>query len=76
MGKTGNPARRAAEADPVVQQTAKVMRAAVELVGSMERAGVTGEVHLLARSAALGMMAAYATQTGLPDPRNAIKEIR
>lgn len=76
MGKTRNPARRAAEADPVTVQTAKVLRDLVELVGSMERAGVTGETHLLARSAALGIMAAYAIQTGLPDPRDAIKEIR
>lgn len=76
MTRSGNPARRAAEAHPVTVQTAKVLRAAVELVGSMERAGVTGEVHLLARSAALGLMAAYAIQTGLPDPRYAIKEAR
>lgn len=68
VGKSGNPARRAQQDAPIVQQTAKAMRAAVELVRGMEAAGVHPETIMLAKAAAAGLLAAYAAQTGLPAP--------
>lgn len=68
MGKSGNPARRAQQDSPIVQQTGKAMRATVELVRDLEAAGVHPETLMLAKAAAAGLLAAYAAQTGLPAP--------
>lgn len=73
MGRSGNPARAAQQDTPIAKQTAKAMRATVDLVRAMGE-DVHPEVLLLTQAAAAGLLAAYAAQTGLPAPWDVIKE--
>lgn len=76
MTRSGNPARRAAEADPVVQQTARVLRDLVELVGALERDGLHPDVLIHAQAAGAGLLAVHSYQTGQKPPWERLKEIR
>lgn len=74
MGRSGNPARAASQDTPATKATMRALSASVDAVQTLEQAGVRGETYLLARSAALGLMTAYAQLVNLPDPRTAITE--
>lgn len=76
MSRSGNPARRAAEADPVVQQTAKVLRDLVDLVGVLQRAGLHPDVLVHAQAAGAGLLAVHSYQTKQLPPWDRMKEIR
>lgn len=76
MGRSGNPARRAAEADPVTMQTAKVLRDLIELVGALERDGLRPDVLIHAQAAGAGLLAVHSYQTGQKAPWDRLKEIR
>lgn len=75
MGKTQNPARRAAEADPVTQQTAKVMNDATRLFETLAHTDLPHDLKVHAYSAVLALMAVHAYQTGQRPPWDLIGEI-
>lgn len=76
MTRSGNPARRAAEADPVTVQTAKVLRDLVELVGALQRSGLHPDVLIHAQAAGAGLLAVHSYQTKQLPPWERLKEIR
>lgn len=76
MGRSGSPARRAAEADPVVRQTAKVMNDATRLFGTLAHTDLPHDLKVHAYSAVLALMAVHAYQTGQKPPWERLKEIR
>lgn len=68
MGKSGNPARRAAEATPLAVQTKKVMNDASKLFEQVLFSDLPHDIKVHANAAVYALMAMYAYQTGQPPP--------
>lgn len=75
MGRSGNPAWRAAERDPVTQQTGRVLRDLVDLVKVLQDTGLHPQVLVHAQAAGAGLLAVHAHQTQQPPPWDRMKEI-
>ena len=76
MGRPGNPATRAALADPITQKTSRVLRDLVELVGTLQASNLHPEVLIHAQAAAAGLLAVHSYQTKQLPPWDRLKEIR
>lgn len=68
MGKSGNPARRAAQEHPLTVRTHKAMNDVMALVRDFQQTDMHPDVQQHASAAAAGLMAVYSYQTGLPAP--------
>lgn len=68
MGKSGNPARRAAQEQPLTKRTHKLMNDTMALVRDLRETDMHPDVKVHAMAAATGLMAVYSYQTGLPAP--------
>jgi len=73
VGRSGNPARRAAQADPVTQQTGRVLRDLVDLVKVLQDTGLHPDVLVHAQAAGAGLLAVHAHQTRQPPPWDLLK---
>lgn len=71
MGKSGNPARAAAQAAPLTRRTHKLMNETMALVRDLQETDMHPDVKVHAMAAAAGLMAVYSYQVGLPAPWDA-----